>query len=68
MAASKNFIITRVLKQWEQVPELRFMQLISNFQSYMDSDCFYMDDKTFITELRKYVDVLLGEERDENCE
>ena len=68
MAASKSFIITRILKQWERVPELRFMQLICNFQSYMGGDCYYMTNETLIRELKAYIDMLLGEEKDENCE
>lgn len=48
-------------EQWERVPELRLMQLISNFQSYRNSDCFYMENDTFLINLSEYIDTLKGE-------
>ena len=64
MAASKNFIITMFQKQWDKVPAWRFMQLISNFQSYMGSDCFYMTNEDFIHKLSEYVNDVIREENE----
>ena len=62
--ASKNFIMAMFQKQWDKVPEWRFMQLISNFQSYMGSDCFYMTDKEFVEKLAAYINDLVKEGRE----
>ena len=53
--------LNRLKEQWERVPEMRLMQLISNFQSYRGNDCFYMEDENFIINLTEYVDELKGE-------
>lgn len=53
--------LNRLKEQWERVPEMRLMQLISNFQSYRGNDCFYMEDENFIINLTEYIDELKGE-------
>ena len=52
--------LNRLKEQWERVPELRLMQLISNFQSYRNSDCFYMDNEDFLMNLEQYINDLKG--------
>ena len=40
---------------WEKyVPDWRFMQLISNLQSYCGSDMFYCEEDKFIEILKNY--------------
>ena len=34
-----------------KVPDLRFMQLIVNFQQTHGSDCYYMENEEFINEI-----------------
>lgn len=57
---SKYDTLNRLKEQWERVPELRLMQLISNFQSYRNSDCFYMDNEDFLMNLEQYINDLKG--------
>lgn len=45
----------RLQKVWEMVPDWRFFQLISNFMSYVGSDCFYTEDDRAIELLEKFV-------------
>lgn len=52
--------LNRLKEQWERVPEMRLMQLISNFQSYRNSDCFYMDNEDFLMNLEQYINDLKG--------
>ena len=35
-------------------PEMRFMQFIVNFQSWMDSNCFYMEDYDAIQKMELF--------------
>lgn len=54
--------IDKILKEfsdiWKTVPDLRLMQLISNFQIYIGSDCFPYEDDSFIEKLKAYVDTI----------
>lgn len=43
---------------WKRVPDMRFMQLISNFQSWCRSDCFYLEEDKFLEKLNLYLDVI----------
>lgn len=52
--------LNRLKEQWERVPEMRLMQLISNFQSYRNNDCFYMDNEDFLMNLEQYINDLKG--------
>lgn len=41
---------------WKQYcPDLRFMQLIINFQQYSIRDCFYMEDDEFLENFNFYI-------------
>ena len=48
-------------EQWERVPQMRFMQLISNFQHYYQKDGFFLENEQFLQMLREYIDMLKGE-------
>ena len=39
---------------WEQFPDLRFMQFIVNFQSWLGSDGFYMEDDQLIEKICEF--------------
>lgn len=39
-----------------KVPELRFMQIIVNFQQAMRDDCFYMENDVFLKKLNEWID------------
>jgi len=42
---------------WEQkAPELRFMQLICNFQAWWGNDGFYIPDEKLIEKFKEYLD------------
>lgn len=44
---------------WQQfAPELRFMQFISNFQAWMGSDGFYMENGKTLEKLAEYCKTL----------
>lgn len=47
-------IVKRLEELWEEFPDLRLAQLIVNFQGYMGSDLYYMDDDDFIEQLEDY--------------
>lgn len=53
--------LNRFKEQWERVPQLRMMQLISNFQDYWGNDCFYMENEDFVINLEQYLNDLKGE-------
>lgn len=54
--------LNKLKEQWERVPEWRLMQLISNFQSYIRSDGFYISNEDLIERLEIYLnDILNGE-------
>lgn len=40
---------------WKNLPEWRFFQLINNFQRYIGSDGFYLEDDRAIDKLRDFV-------------
>lgn len=39
-----------------KVPELRFMQLICNFQTWLGRDGFYLPDKVLIKAFKEFLD------------
>ena len=46
-----------IYELWQhRCPELRFMQLIENFRSWLGFDPFYMEDGKFIEKFREYVE------------
>ena len=58
---SKYDTLNQFKEQWERVPQMRFMQLISNFQHAYQKDGFYLEDEQFLQMLREYIDTLKGE-------
>ena len=49
-------LLDEIGELWKQkCPDLRFMQLIENFQSYTLRDCFYMEDDEFIQIFRDFM-------------
>lgn len=40
---------------WKKVPDWRFFQLINNFQRYIGSDGFYLEEDKALTKLREFV-------------
>ena len=47
----------RLAKIWsEKVPDWRFMQLISNLQSAIGNDCFYIEDNHILESLDAYLE------------
>ena len=42
-----------------KMPELRFMQIIVNFQTVMHDDCYYMENEVFLKKLNEWIDDLL---------
>ena len=55
---SKYDTLNQFKEQWERVPQMRFMQLISNFQHAYQKDGFYLEDEQFLQMLREYIDTL----------
>lgn len=48
---------------WKQYcPDLRFMQLIDNFQRFSIRDCFYMEDDEFLENISTYIKSLHQDE------
>lgn len=57
----KDFI-ENFVHLWEQkASELRFMQLICNFQAWWDNDGFYIPDEKLIEKLKEYLDSITRE-------
>lgn len=48
-------------EQWERVPQMRFMQVISNFQHHYQKDGFFLENDRFLEMLTAYIDELKGE-------
>ena len=49
-------ICFQIAKVWhDNVPDWRFTQLLVNFMSRMQSDCFYMKDEDFIMKLEEFL-------------
>ena len=46
-------ICAAIAEIWAEHPDLRFMQMISNFQGSKGNDCYYMEDADFIEQFRK---------------
>ena len=43
---------------WKRVPDMRFMQLIDNFQAWLGNDGFYLEEDGFLEKLNLYLDVI----------
>ena len=49
-------ICFQIAKVWhDNVHDWRFTQLFVNFMSYIQSDCFYMEDEDFIMKLEEFL-------------
>lgn len=44
----------------ENVPDWRFGQLISNFQSWYGNDVFYLEENQFMSKLNEFFDGIKG--------
>jgi len=40
---------------WKMMPDIRFMQLICNFQAWLKSDGFYLEDEDVMRKFRLYI-------------
>ena len=40
------------------IPDWRFMQVVANFQSWLGSDGFYLEDDQFLEKFKKYINEL----------
>lgn len=57
----KDFI-ENFVHLWEQkAPELRFMQLICNFQAWWGNNGFYIPDEKLTEKLKEYLDSITRE-------
>lgn len=49
-------LLTAIGNVWEQCfPDMRFMQLITNFQNWLHSDGFYIEDDELIEKFYEFV-------------
>ena len=49
-------LLTDIGNVWEQCfPDMRFMQLITNFQNWLHSDGFYIEDDELIEKFYEFV-------------
>jgi len=46
---------------WEQFPDLRFMQFLVNFQNWLGSDGFYLEDDKLIEKVAEFASQLRKE-------
>lgn len=44
-------------KRWEEVPDMRFGQLMTNLKDFR-GDIFYLEEDQFIEELDKFIEIL----------
>ena len=50
-------LVMQVGRLWQyHCPDIRFMQLMSNFAVWYGADPFYMEDDEFLTKFKKYMD------------
>lgn len=50
-------LVMKVGRLWQWCcPNLRFMQLMSNFAVWYGADPFYMEDDEFLTQFQKFID------------
>lgn len=54
-------ICIKIAAWWSDFPELRFMQLMSNFATWYGADPFYLEDDEFIKKFEEYMKSLKGE-------
>jgi hypothetical protein len=57
--------LNRLKEQWERVPDWRLMQLISNFQSYIGSDGFYIPNEDLVERIEIFLNDVLNKEEEE---
>ena len=50
-------LVMQVGRLWQYYcPDLRFMQLMSNFAVWYGADPFYMEDDEFLTKFREFLE------------
>lgn len=54
-------ICTKIAALWFNFPDLRFMQLMSNFATWYGADPFYLEDDEFVEKFEEYMKSLKGE-------
>lgn len=55
-------VLAEIGRIWKEVPDWRFMQLICNFQRYIRSDGFYLEEDRFVGKLEEMRKEVLGEQ------
>ena len=52
-------LVMKVGRLWQyHCPDLRFMQLMSDFALWYGEDPFYMEDDEFLTQFQKFMDFI----------
>lgn len=52
-------LVMKVGRLWQyHCPDLRFMQLMSDFALWYGADPFYMEDDEFLTQFQKFMDFI----------
>ena len=54
-----KIICERLASLWQELPDLRLAQLMSNVLA--SKDCFYMEDNEFIEYIKQYIKEMKGE-------
>lgn len=55
-------LMNEIAEVWEQVaPDMRFMQFIVNFQAWLGSDGFYLEDDQLTEKICKFATKLYSE-------
>ena len=56
-------LLAELSEIWEQCfPDMRFMQVIVNFQSWLGSDGFYIEDDKFIEKFSEFATKMIVKE------
>lgn len=52
-------LVMQVGRLWQYYcPDIRFMQLMSNFTAWYGADPFYMEDDEFLQKFKEYMDYI----------
>ena len=55
------FCIDLAIQWMNNFPDWRFMQLINNFQAWIGSDGFYLEDDEFIEKFKQFINEIKKE-------
>lgn len=47
-------VLQQIGELWKMVPDWRFMQLICNFQRFLGSDGFYIEDDKLVEKIKEW--------------